>query len=235
MTGPAVRIKRITLGIVMGWPVLAAAAPMLAPGTDQVTDGGRPRRRQWPSRCVPGNCSPGRSRQRRHAGDRGAAQPEWPDRQRPRRGAAHLRPVERREPTGRRTGSGLGRDQPQAAAGLRSEDGTTTMIVTSLSLDPADPAFGRAVDTIKTIGLVLVLLLAIYRSPVLAAVPLLAAPPTSTRTWRPPHSSPWPTVAMDAERAVGLCVCRAGLRTRATRLSAPQVEPSWVSRASQRT
>jgi RND superfamily putative drug exporter len=102
---------------------------------------------------------------------------------------------------------------PQAADGLRSPDGTTTMIVAGVGLDPADPAFGRTIDGISTIAgrgngelevrvtgpagvirdsvavfrqadmtlliatiaLVLLLLLAIYRSPILAAVPLVAA------------------------------------------------------------
>ena len=233
MAGPAVRMKRIAVGLVTAWLLLAAIAPMLAPGTAEVTDNEGPTAAPATAESIRAGRLLARA---------------FPDRT----GIPAI--VVLRNPGGL-TGSDLaevrrisqrltGESRPAGvrgvvsvattpdAADLRSADGTTTMIVTGIDLDPADPALGGTVDAIRavagtgtgsleirvtgpagvirdsvtvfrgaditlltvTIGLVLVLLLVIYRSPVLAAVPLLAV-----------------GVAMAVTSAIGAALARAGL------------------------
>jgi RND superfamily putative drug exporter len=232
MAGPAVRSKRIALGIVTGWLLLAAIAPMLAPGTEGVTDDQGPtaapataesvRAGQLLARAFPDSAGTPAIVVLRNPG--GLTDSDF----------AEVRRISQRlsgdaRPAGVRGVVSVA-TAPEAA-GLRSEDGTTTMIVSGIDLDPADPGFGGTVDAIRTIagtgtggleirvtgpagvirdsvtvfrqadvtlltvtvGLVLVLLLAIYRSPVLAAIPLLAV-----------------GVAMAVTGAIGAALARAG-------------------------
>ncbi|GAA3388511.1 MMPL family transporter [Cryptosporangium minutisporangium] len=233
MTGPSVRIKRLALGLVTGWLVLAAIAPMLAPTTDEVTDNEGPG-------AAPATAESVRATQLlAEAFPDGAGTPAIVVLRNP-TGLTDRDLAEVRRITERLTGDGrpagvrgvVSVATSSEAAGLRSADGTTTMIVTGIELDPADPAFGDTVEAIRTIagdgtgdleilvtgpagvirdsvtvfrqadttlltvtvGLVLMLLLVIYRSPVLAAVPLLAV-----------------GVAMAVTSAIGAVLARAGV------------------------
>ncbi|GIF43974.1 MMPL family transporter [Actinoplanes xinjiangensis] len=233
MAGPAVRGKRIALGIVTGWLLLAAIAPMPAPGTADVPDNESPT-------AAPATAESVRAEQLlARAFPAGAGIPAVVVLHNPGgltgRDLAEVRRISDQltgaaRPVGVRTVMSIATTPD--AADLRSADGTTTMIVTGIDLDPADPAFGGTIDAIRaiagtgtagaeirvtgpagvirdsvtvfrradttlltvTIGLVLVLLLLIYRSPVLAAVPLVAV-----------------GVAMAVTDAIGTALARAGL------------------------
>lgn len=234
MIESAFRATRVVLGIVVMWLVLAAVAPVLAPSADEVADD------EGPTAAPAAAESVRAERLLARAFPEGAGLPAIVVLRNPsglteadlaevRRISEHLAGAHR--PAGVR-GVVSVTSSPQAADGLRSADGTTTMIVAGVDLDPADPAFGRTVDQIRriagpgadnleirvtgpagvvrdsvtvfrqadttlllvTVGLVVVLLLAIYRSPVLAAVPLLAV-----------------GVAMAVTSAIGAVLARAGV------------------------
>ncbi|MBF8193130.1 MMPL family transporter [Nonomuraea sp. K274] len=210
-----IRKKKVLLGVVLFWLALAAAVPMLAPAAGQAGDGQGPTAPPGAAESVTAE----RALAAAFPDDTGV--PAIVVLRNPRGlGDADIEQV--RRISGELSGSARPRGvrgvvsiitNPQAAAGLRAPDGTTTMIVVNVGLDPLDPAFGTTVESIRkiagagsgdleirvtgpagvihdsvvvfrqsdqtllmaTIVLVLVLLLAIYRSPVLAAVPLLAA------------------------------------------------------------
>lgn len=226
-------VRRITLGIVIGWLILASIAPMLVPSSDKVTDddsaGAAPataesvRAGELLARAFPaGDAVPAIVVLRNPGGLTDGDLAEV------RRISERLTDANR--PAGVR-GVVSATNSP-GTAGLRSADGTTTIIVSGIDLDPSDPAFGDTVEAIRTIAgtgtgdlevrvtgpagvirdsvtvfrqadvtllmvtiaLVLVLLLVIYRSPVLAAVPLLAV-----------------GVAMAVTSAIGAALARAGV------------------------